>query len=142
MIGVMKLPRFRLTAVLVVVTAVALVVGRTQARRRHLNREIRHLREEACFIPFRDHWLWPRAPERARVEFLKISADEFRFRIGGKSYTRADAHARYREMRSRLHELGVVDVKVVVSSFNGGIFDNWITEAYDPDQAGQIVIEQ
>ncbi|MBA4105200.1 MAG: hypothetical protein C0485_05530 [Pirellula sp.] len=82
----MKRPRFKLVTLLAVTAAFADILGYTQVRRRHLNREFAALSASGCPSAFEDRWFWPTAPESMGVMFHADSND--RLSLGSEAFTR------------------------------------------------------
>jgi hypothetical protein len=93
-------------------TVVALGLGYAQWRRQQLVRELDALAKDGASFHFEDHWLWPRAPSRAHVEYRMIPGE--RLLIGARVLDAASARSHFAELRRRLNELDVRETTPVI----------------------------
>lgn len=104
----MRLPRFKISTLLLFTAVIAVLLGYAQARRINLNREFAALTASGCPTAFQDSWLWPTAPGGVGVTF-HTHADKS-FTLAAKSFTHEEAFGEFRRLRDKLHALGVENV--------------------------------
>lgn len=101
----MKLPRFRLSGILIAFAVVVLPLGALQIRRQNLKRELAALTNNDCIVRFEDRWLWPTPPKAVGITFWYETKE--RVWHNGKAYTPEQAVERFFEMEAKLRDFGV-----------------------------------
>ena len=112
--------RFTLSALFLLMTAIAVILGYTQYRRRWLTAEVKQLVSEINSsydgyatkpLQLHDHWLWPTVPKRF---LLMVDKDRGYYWVHGKRVGRSEAQAYFESTGDRLHKIGVTTVQYAV----------------------------
>lgn len=104
----MRLPRFKISTLLLATAVIAVLLGYAQARRLTLKREFAALAASGCPAVYHDSWLWPSVPGGMGITF-RTHADNS-LTLAAKSFTREEAFGEFRILRDKLHALGVENV--------------------------------
>ncbi len=118
--------RFRLSALLVLTTAIALLLGYAEWRRLSITREYDSLKKEGVhFSEFKDEW-WS-TPPRMAVVIVEEDAPG-RLLHNDKVYVVSEMQKRFEDWKSRAQGIGVGQVNLGVIQKNG------IEMLVDPDE--------
>ncbi len=111
----MKLPqRFALSTLLLLMVVVAMVFGWAQWRRQKMLREEKQLESQGARILIGDDWFWPILSSSGSIVANKNS--DGTFQVGAERLTEDDAKRRFREVASRMHELGIRSIDIYIDA--------------------------
>jgi hypothetical protein len=113
----MKRFRFSLSALLVLLTALALFIGLSQARRRSILKETDALRNAGANVPISDTWwdkVWLRIPDEASVVLSKKPPGKYE--MGQTTNDKENAIKIGQSLQKRLVDLGVRKVTIIIQN--------------------------
>ena len=112
--------RFTLSALFLLMTAIAVVLGYSQYRRRWLTAEVKQLvsvidssYDDYATKPLQlnDHWFWPTVPKRF---LLMVEYGRDHYWVNGERVGRLEAQEYFESMGDRLRNIGVATVQYAV----------------------------
>lgn len=133
--------RFSLARLLLLVTAIVLVIGFCEARRRSIVREARSLAAEGVAVAHRpagvvavpvgipDDWVdrvWQRRPNEASLHVTELTPDKFR--VGDAILSRRELLTRLLSLEERARALGARNVDICADGTTPYTPSNWAAE--------------